>query len=194
MCHIHKHWIKLMNKKADEPNEMISENGSKSMRASDKEQLQSCTTLKEILELATEFERTAKEFYAELSPKVSKRLRYLVDELVIEEQQHYELFVNLSKNPLVENQIKQEIAIPTSNKRFSDCVQLPELGDKPDDQTILQFALGREQAAMEQYHALAETAPEGPIKDLFTYLALEETKHKNDLEKTYYEVVHSGGV
>ena len=161
---------------------------------SGKQKLQACSTLKEILEQATEFERTARDFYAELSPKVSKRIRYLVDELVIEEQAHYDLFTELADDPEVAEQIKLEIMTPPGNKRFSDCIQLPDLGDNPDDQTILQYALGREQAAMDQYNSLAENTPEGQLKDVFTFLAQEETEHKNELEKIYYEVVHSGGV
>ena len=161
---------------------------------SGKEQLKACTTLKEILEKAIEFEKTARDFYAELAPKVSKRIRYLLDDLVLEEQAHYDLFTALANEPEVIEQIKQKIATPPSNKRFSDCIQLPDLGENPDDQTILQYALGREQAAMDQYHSLAETTPEGQLKDVFTFLAQEETEHKNDLEKIYYEVVHSGGV
>lgn len=47
---------------------------------------------------------------------------------------------------------------------------------------------------MEQYGKLADTAPDGPIKELFRFLADEETKHKQELEKVCYEVVHSGGV
>jgi len=162
--------------------------------ASGKEKLEACTTLQEILEQATEFERTARDFYAQLAPKVSKKIRYLLDELVVEEQAHFDLFTDLANDPEVRKQIKLKIATPSANKRFSDCIQLPELGDSPDDQTILQYALGREQAAMDQYHSLAETTPEGPLKDVFTFLAQEETEHKNDLEKIYYEVVHSGGV
>ncbi len=46
----------------------------------------------------------------------------------------------------------------------------------------------------EQYQSLAETAPDGALRDLFRFLAKEETEHKNELEKLYYEVVHSGGV
>ena len=103
-------------------------------------------------------------------------------------------YLGLANNPEVAAQIKLEILTPPGNKRFSDCIQLPDLGDNPDDQTILQYALGREQAAMDQYNSLADTAPEGPLKDVFTFLAQEETEHKNELEKIYYEVVHSGGV
>ncbi len=68
------------------------------------------------------------------------------------------------------------------------------VGEIPDDQEVLQFAMGREQAAMEQYRDLAESTGPGPIKDLFRYLADEETQHKLELEKLYYEVIHSGGV
>lgn len=158
------------------------------------ERLQSKKTIGEILEVATEFERTARDFYTDLIPKVSKRIRYLVEELAQEEQQHLNLFKELSNKPEVESHIQDEVETPASDHRFSDHIHLPELGDNPDDQSILQFALGREHAAMEQYSALAESAPKGAIRDLFIFLANEETKHKQELEKVYYEVVHSGGV
>ena len=44
---------------------------------------------------------------------------------------------------------------------------------------------------MEQYRALAEEVPEGPIHDLFKYLAEEELSHKADLEKRYYQLVYA---
>ncbi|MCB1789628.1 MAG: rubrerythrin, partial [Gammaproteobacteria bacterium] len=86
------------------------------------------------------------------------------------------------------------ITTPVADHKFSDYIQLPDLGDNPDDQAVLQYALGREHAAMEQYRELAENADAGPIRDLFAFLADEETKHKAELEKLYYEIVHSGGV
>ena len=107
--------------------------------------------------------------------------------------EHKSLWHQLFRSDIAE-QVKQSVETPASDRRFSDCIHLPELGDKPDDQAVLQYALGREHAAMEQYRSLAESAPAGPIRDLFLYLADEETQHKNELEKRYYEVVHSGGV
>jgi len=47
---------------------------------------------------------------------------------------------------------------------------------------------------MKHYRELAEETAPGPIHDLFEFLANEETKHKQELEKTYYETVYSGGV
>jgi len=156
--------------------------------------LKAQTSLEDILVVATEFERTARDFYAGLVPKVSKQIRYLVEELAREEQQHFDLFTELLARSDIAGQVRQSIRTPASDRRFSDCIHLPELGDHPDDQAVLQYALGREHAAMEQYRSLAESTPPGPIRDLFQYLADEETEHKNELEKRYYEIVHSGGV
>jgi len=157
------------------------------------ERIRSKKTLGEILEVATSFEKAAFDFYTALIPKVSKNLRYLVEELAAEEQTHYELFTKLAKNPDIESQVQSEIKTPAEDRRFSDFVHLPDLGDSPDDQKILQYALGREDAAMKHYRELAETTEPGPIHDLFEYLAKEETLHKQELEKQYYEIVHSGG-
>ena len=43
------------------------------------ERLRGKTTLREILEVATSFEESARDFYTALIPKVSKRIRYLVE-------------------------------------------------------------------------------------------------------------------
>ena len=158
------------------------------------ERLKSKSSLKDILAVAIEFERTARDFYSDLAPKVSKNIRYLVEELAEEEQEHYDLFTQLAKKPEIETLIEAEVETPASDHKFSDCVHLPDLGEKPDDQAVLQYALMREHAAMEQYTALAKSTEPGPIQALFKYLANEETKHKNELEKIYYETVHSGGV
>lgn len=157
------------------------------------ERLRGKTTLKEILEVATGFEETARDFYTALIPKVSKRIRYLVEELAEEEQRHYDLFGGLADRADIAEQIQAEIERPATDSKFSDCLHLPDLGENPDDQAVLQYAMGREHAAMTHYGELAETTPAGPIRDLFRYLASEETKHKVELEKLYYEIVHRGG-
>ena len=158
------------------------------------DKLKAQTSLQDILAVATEFERTARDFYSTLAPRVSKQIRYLVEELAEEEQRHFDLFSELQARPDIEQQVQQMVDTPASDRRFSDCIQLPELGEHPDDQEVLQYALGREHAAMEQYTSLAESTGPGPIHDLFRFLADEETRHKNELEKRYYEIVHSGGV
>lgn len=162
---------------------------------SGKKRLESKTTVKEILEVAIDFERTARDFYTDIIPKVKKNIRYIVEELAEEEQEHYDLFSEMLARKDIEERLKKEIARPVSDHKFSDCIHLPEMGDSPGDQEILEYALMREHIAMEQYHELSTTVEAGPIQDLFLFLANEETKHKNELEKVYYETVHrSGGV
>ena len=159
------------------------------------DRLRGKTSLREVLEVATSFEASARDFYSGLIPKVSKRIRYLVEELAQEEQGHFDLFNALAQRADLADQIKAEIERPASDSKFSDCLHLPDLGEQPDDQAVLQYAMGREHAAMGHYSELAKTTPAGPVQELFQYLASEETKHKLDLEKLYYETIHrSGGV
>ena len=161
---------------------------------SGRDRLRNSKTVAEILETAVSFERTARDFYRDLAPRVSKRIRWLVEDLAEEEQRHFDLFSDLMQRDDIAGQIEARIAAPAADHKFSDCIHLPDLGDNPDDQTVLQYALGREHAAMEQYGELAATTDPGPIRDLFSFLAAEETEHKAELEKLYYEIVHSGGV
>ena len=156
--------------------------------------LRSKKTIREILEVATSFEKTARDFYADLVPRVSKQLRYLVEELAAEEQEHYQLFGALADRPDIEQYLSEEVKTPTGDHKFSDFVQLPALGNSPDDQAVLQYALAREDAAMKHYRELADETSLGPVHDLFEFLANEEAKHKQELEKTYYEIVYNGGV
>jgi len=157
------------------------------------EDLRAKRSLREILEVATRFERTARDFYTNLIPKVGKNLRWLVEELAQEEQRHHDLFTALARRTDLEQQLSALVPAPASDAKFSDCIHLPALGEEPDDQAVLQYAMGREHAAMEQYRALAASTEPGPIKELFEYLANEETLHKAELEKLYYEIVHTGG-
>ncbi len=158
------------------------------------ERIKSKTSLKEILEVACSFEQSARDFYRDLAPKVSKNIRWLAEELTKEEQRHYDLLSNLAARADIAEQIKAEVRTPASNTKFSDAVHLPDLGPKPDDQAVLQYAMGREHIAMEHYRSLADSTEPGPIRELFEFLANEETQHKAELEKLYYETVHSGGV
>ena len=158
------------------------------------ERIKSKKTLKEILEVAQSFEESARDFYTDLIPKVSKNFRWLVEELASEEQGHYDLFANLLSRDDIAGQIKAEVRTPVTDGKFSDAIHVPDLGDRPDDQAVLQYATSREHLAMQHYRELAESTEPGPVKELFEYLANEEAKHKEELEKLYYETVHAGGV
>jgi len=148
-------------------------------------------SLKEILEQAMAFEATAREFYTELLARVSKPNRELVQALADEEARHYQLFADLAARTDLVQSIAEMVQVPASDAHFSDYIQCPDLEQFPGEQSILQYALSREQAAMEQYRALAEELTPGPIQDLFRFLADEELRHKGELEKRYYELVYA---
>ncbi len=148
------------------------------------------TSLEEILRTAAAFEQSAFELYSALVPKVGKSLRHLLVELAAEEQSHMALFSDLEAHPDLESHLKDTIASPEEDHRFSDYILTTDLGESPDDQAVLQYALGREDAAMKQYRELAQATEPGPAHDLFVFLADEETRHKRELEKLYYERIH----
>ena len=125
--------------------------------------IRSMKTLREILEVAISFEKAARDFYRDLIPKVSKNIRYLVEELAEEEQEHFDLFAEMLSHPDVEEALNQRVQVPMEDHRFSDYVHVPELGDFPDDQEILQYAMGREDAAMNQVTVSLRMKP-GPVK------------------------------
>ncbi len=159
-----------------------------------RERLEGMKSLEDILETAMSFEETAGAFYSALKDKVGKPLRELVGELALEEAEHYRLFKALRDNPDIAGQLSSQVQAPAEDHDFSRYILLPDLGEHPDDQAILQYALAREDAAAKQYADLAQTTPEGPVRDLFAFLAREEIEHKAELEKRYYQLVHGGGV
>lgn len=150
-------------------------------------------SIHEVLDTVIALDTAAHDFYLKLAPKISKRIRYLVEELAAEEEQHIRKFKELATRPDLVEVIKTEIECNCDDSQFSDALHMPDLGEHPDDQDVLHFALGREQMAMEHYTELALKTPPGPIRDLFVYLRDEETRHKIELEKKYYELVHRGG-
>ncbi|SDK24773.1 ferritin family protein [Aliiruegeria lutimaris] len=156
--------------------------------------LSKMTTVEEVLEVVAEFDREAHGFYTDLIPKVSKKIRYIVEDLARNELDHVIKLYELSKSSDIREHLMDAILRPEADRRFSDAIQTPELGDDPDDQEVLQYALARQQIAIEEYSELAANTPLGPMHEVFSYLANEESKHKTDLEALYYEVVHSGGV
>ncbi len=158
------------------------------------QQLKRSKTLEEILETAMGFERTARDYYSALAERSKQPLKSLAEELAAEESRHYELFRELRNRDDLKDKVGELVQIPANDHKFSDYVQLPEPDAHPDDQSVLQYAMGREQAAMEQYGALAEEVEPGPVRDLFAWLAKEELEHKGELEKQYYKLVYSTNV
>ncbi len=159
-----------------------------------KQALSQMTTVEEVLETVAEFDREAHSFYVDLVPKVSKNIRYIVEDLARAELEHIIKIRELARSEELAGHLKDAIRRPEADRKFSDAIQAPELGPNPDDQDVLRYALAREQVAIEEYAELAANTPPGPLHEVFSFLANEESRHKSELEALYYEIVHSGGV
>ena len=159
-----------------------------------KDALSRMTTVEEVLETVAEFDREAHSFYVDLVPKLSKNIRYIVEDLARAELEHIVKLRELARSEALAGHLRDAIQRPEADRKFSDAIQAPELGDNPDDQDVLRYALAREQVAIEEYSELAANTPPGPLHEVFSFLANEESRHKSELEALYYEIVHSGGV
>lgn len=162
---------------------IITENYSHSYK-----KLEKTKSIEEILTIAISFEKTACDFYRALIPNVNDNILVLVKELAEEEQHHYDLFCALRDSSDVQKQLKNRIKTPQGNTAFSQFTQPVELGDNPDDKTLLLYAIAREDAAMKHYRDLAENAPDGGLKETFQFLAFEEAEHKLELEQKYQDL------
>ena len=161
--------------------------------AGKRERLVRSSNVLEVIDIAIQFEVAAASFYRQLIQQVGKPLRWLVKALAEEEEMHAERLKAMRFHPDLQQELKQNLQQIKVDPRFSDAIQTPDLDEFKDDQSVLQYALSREQLALEQYRLLAEETAPGTIQDLFQWLANEEVEHKGELEKRYYELVHRGG-
>ena len=64
------------------------------------------------------------------------------------------------------------------------------LGEHPDFKDVLVYAAKREKKAFEFYSNMSEHVEDADLKKLFVWLAQEETKHKEDIEALFWDVMY----
>jgi rubrerythrin len=64
------------------------------------------------------------------------------------------------------------------------------LGEHPDFKDVLVYAAKREKKAYEFYSNMSEHIEDSDLKKLFVWLAQEETKHKEDIEALFWDVMY----
>ena len=97
-----------------------------------KQALRELTTIGDVLDTVAAFDRAAHSFYADLAPRVSKSIRYLVEELAEAELAHIAMIEALRHHPDVETHLRDAIERPNADHRFSDAVHTPEMSAEPD--------------------------------------------------------------
>jgi len=64
------------------------------------------------------------------------------------------------------------------------------LGEHSDFKDVLIYAAKREKKAYEFYRNMSEHVEDSNLKKLFVWLAQEETKHKEDIEALFWDVMY----
>lgn len=106
-----------------------------------------------------------------------------------EELKHKQIIENFSVEKL--EKIKTE-TVETTRQGITEFLNDTDdnLGNQPDFREVLIFAAKREKKAYEFYRNMSENVENYDLKKLFIWLAQEETKHKEDIEALFWEVMY----
>ncbi len=106
-----------------------------------------------------------------------------------EELKHKQTLENFSVEKL---EIVKAETVEISRQGITDFLNDADgnLGDQPDFREVLLFAAKREKKAYEFYSNMSENVENSDLKKLFIWLAQEETKHKEDIEALFWEVMY----
>jgi rubrerythrin len=139
------------------------------------------TTADEILAFAIQNEQNAVDLYTDLAGRTkSSATKAELESIAAEERGHKAKLerVKAGKKLLSADAKVQDLKI-------TDYTLDTDLGDDPDYQSILIFAMKQEKAAFRLYTDLARLAPDQELRELMLGLAQEEAKHKLKFEIEY---------
>ena len=149
-------------------------------------------SLADLIETAMRFELNGHRFYGSLKVVMGEAVCALAATLADEKFRNTLQLRDLVDSAHARDHFQDLIDIPISDRRYASFVQTPVVNDQPNCRALLIFALGREKAAADQYAALAQTMPIGPIRDMFQRLADDEMRHAQELEKFNLDVARRG--
>jgi rubrerythrin len=154
--------------------------------AYEKENEMGSSTVEEILDFAIQMEQDAVDMYTDLVTKTSSpSAKVAFEEYADEERGHKSKLEEVKSGKRLVHGLK-----PVLDLKISDYIQERPLGDNPDYQDVLIFAIQQEKIAFKLYTRLAEQAQDEGIKALLLSLAQEEAKHKLRFEIEYDDHIY----
>jgi len=143
-------------------------------------------TLEEIIEFAIEEELSAEKLYSDAADNhKGTELEPILRDMANMEKGHA-----VKLKAFYEGSVSHLGKTENQNLKISDYLVDVEITPQSSIQDILIFSMKCEQKAVEMYTHLQEEYTGQAEKDLFSKLAREELKHKNDLEKLYDDFVY----
>jgi rubrerythrin len=143
-------------------------------------------TLKEVLQMAIEKEKTAQKLYSDLGKIITSDFaKEVFSGLVHEEEGHEQLLERYLHGELKSGALRAEQVI---DYKITESSEPTEIYPNMPLKDIFLRAASREKTAYEGYLALAAAHPVGGVKTLLEDLATQELTHKRRLEFLYTEV------
>ncbi len=144
--------------------------------------------LKEIMDMAIQFETDASEFYS-TAAGIAKdpSAKTMLKEFAGIELKHKEKLENFDLSEVAH----EHHTIPqTHDLHVSDYLMDKEITPDSTSQDIMVHAMKREQKAYEFYARMLKVVTSDGVRNLFEELAAEEVEHKAKIETEYDDVVY----
>lgn len=143
-------------------------------------------TFEEIRQFALDKEIEAEELYSRMAAEAElPHVQELFEELAAEERKHQRMLENIKTEKVADADLAS-----VQDLRLSDYLVEQEFRPDMSYQDVLILAMKREERSMELYRNLANQAA-GELRRIFEFLAREETKHKERLQREYDEFILS---
>jgi rubrerythrin len=146
--------------------------------------------IQEILQRAIKVEEASYALYTSASKRVKDpAAKAGLADLAEQEKQHKAKLEGLLAGNLdwaVRLSKREEVR----DLQIGEFLEARPLAEGSDLQDVLIVAMKREEATGAFYQQMAALVDPGPVKDLFAFLAKEEVKHKEYVERIYEEVVY----
>lgn len=146
-------------------------------------------TIKEALEDAKQKEVLANEFYMKLYDYVKDLgAKAIIKELADEEIKHRELIQSIIDGGKI-SELGQDIKYYYTDLGISKLVLPRVITPEMSVQDILRIAMKHEDNSRIFYEKLAEKFAGSEVEELFRKLAVEESVHRNNIQKMYDEII-----
>ncbi len=147
-------------------------------------------TIESILKKAADKEEGAYLLYKNAANRAKDvHTKTVLSKFAEEEQKHKQALEEFDTGNLKEQKIEIEEEHRQGISEF--LVSTDErLSEDSDFKDIIIYAAKREKKAFRFYSNMSKSVDEPDLKKLFVWLAQEESKHKEDIEALFWEVMH----
>ena len=147
-------------------------------------------TIESILKKAANKEQGSYLIYKNAASRAKDaQIKTTLSKFAEEELKHKQAIEDFNIETLSSKEIEIE---ETSRQGISEYLTSTDEGisEVSDFNDILVYAAKREKKAFEFYSSMSRQVDDAGLKNLFVWLAREESKHKEDIEALFWEVVY----